>query len=172
MRTQTISESNINRVRTMKRRIRTEKKKTAALLLAFMLAVLGAAGLPLLDGNTYAAPDPATGQEESVTLSNEAGEELTINVEDEIPGEERAAQEAQGLTGTVDLEDSGVPLAGFVPSSMDSDSGGDIHIGWMLALLALVLIYVGYFTAYQKRIFSLRREIAAAERRHREGGRK
>ena len=142
----------------------SRQMKLIGVLMAVLLLLGTAAGLPAAE-DSFAQPQV---QEDSVVLSNEEGQELQVNVEEDLSAEEIASDES--LSGAATLEDQSVPLAGFDPAVVNGDKDGDIHLGWMIALLLVVLAYIAYFVRYQNRILDLRRRIAAAEFKLRKGG--
>ena len=109
-----------------------------------------------------------TSGEEHVVLENNDGQQVVINVEEELSAED-AAQQAQSANGVATISDEETPLAGY--SKVKSNKGDqNIHIIWMVLLLIAAIAYAVYFMRYQNRIFTLRRQIAEAEYRMRKGG--
>lgn len=80
----------------------------------------------------------------------EGEKRLVITVVEEIPVE--------------DIEDDSVPLAGFSDMAA-ADRGGQRHAALMGLTLLCTILYVTYFSRYEKRLFALRLEAAAAEER-------
>ncbi|MBQ3755921.1 MAG: hypothetical protein II873_02235 [Oscillospiraceae bacterium] len=78
----------------------------------------------------------------------EDGRKLVVTVVEEIPAEE--------------IEDDDVPLASFTEIASDI-TDGTRHVLLMGLLLLLVVVYVLYFIAYEKRLNALRWQAAEAE---------
>ena len=150
------------------------KLKKAAILLSIILAISMIACLPM--GAAVAFADE-TGQSDSTVLKNKSGQEIVIDVEEEISAEEATTLQdgdtplaAPGSSSSLTtIEDEDTPLAGFSKVNMSGDKN-DIHLFWMILLLAAAIAYVVYFSRYQNRIFDLRRRIAEAESELRRGG--
>ncbi len=78
----------------------------------------------------------------------EEGKKLVVTVVEEIPAEE--------------IEDDEVPLTSF--SEIGSDiTGGTRHVLMMSLVLVLLVMYVLYFSAFEKRLNALRWKAAEAE---------
>lgn len=161
-------------MRDMKQR-RTMKREKSARRIMIATAVLTVVAfsmafvMPFTTGVTLAEQTP---EDDPVVLENEEGGQVVIDVEEELPADSEELKRQEESAGVINMEEDGVPLAGF--SEVESDpADGNIHIIWMIVLLAAALGYIGYFTVYQNRLFDLRRKIAAAEYAARkEGGRK
>ncbi|MBQ6496731.1 MAG: hypothetical protein IJI74_06145 [Firmicutes bacterium] len=141
-------------------------KRITEILLIALLVIGGVFFVPLSDGNSQAEQKPG---DDPVVLQNEEGDEVVIDVEEELPADSQALQEQQKAAGIVEMEEDGVPLAGFDPVVAGKDNG-DVHLIWMLLLLIAAIAYVIHFSRYQNRIFDLRRKIADAEYEVRKGG--
>lgn len=126
-----------------------------------VLAICIALSVP---ADCFAASDGNDQTGESMTVTNEAGQELVVTVEGYDDGSEG---EKLTLNGMMDLDESDVPLAAktFTPE------GQQVHMVWMLILLAAVILYVIYFGYKQRKLFSLRREVIQAECEIRSKGR-
>ena len=133
----------------MRERERVRKKKAAILLCAILLTAfvtVDAAAMTAVQAQGFAAAEDGT--EDAGAGSGIPGErrELKITVVEDIPAAE--------------IEDEAVPLAG-VPGT--ETRSGMRHMIWMGALLAAAIVYVIYFTGYDRRLFRLRKEAARAE---------
>ena len=158
-------------MRIMKQRGIMKKEKTARkfmvaavvmTVVAFSMAII----IPFTSDVTLAEQTP---EDAPVVLENEDGEQVVIDVEEELPADSDALRQQEEEAGVVSMEEDDVPLAGF--SEVQSDqSDGNIHIIWMCILLAAALGYIGYFTSYQNKLFDLRRKIADAEYEARKDG--
>lgn len=149
-----------------------KKKMKRIKLLVIAAALLLVGGIGFLPGMTEGTYAEQTVQEDSVVLSNDEGQQLQVNVEEDLSAEDVERQAGSGQLGAVDLEDSSIPLAGFDPAVVNGDEDGDIHLGWMIALLLVAIAYAAYFSRYQSRLLNLRRKIAAAEFERRKEGRR
>ena len=148
---------------TMKRKA-MKKEKTAR---RFMIAL--ALILSITIGAAFAVPFTAevslaeqTPEDNPIVMQNEDGGEVIVDVEEELPADSDALREQEEAAGVVTLEEDEVPLAGFT-EVQPNQSDGNIHLVWMILLLAAALGYIGYFTSYQNKLFDLRRKIADAE---------
>ena len=140
------------------------RRITALLVVPILVICLGGLTIWSLPADSFAAPNDPT-QESSVVLENDQGDEVVINVEDELSAEDRENEDT-GLQGAGDLGDeNAVPLAGFSAVGSDRSDQLQIHLAWMAVLLAAAIAYALYFSLYQSRIFRLRREVAQAEHR-------
>ena len=147
----------------MKRKIMEKKKRARKIMVALALVVsmtIGAAfAVPLTAEVSLAEQTP---EDNPIVMQNEEGGEVVVDVEEELPADSDALKEQEEAAGVVTLEEDEVPLAGFTEVQSKPDNG-NIHLIWMILLLAAALGYIGYFSSYQNKLFDLRRKIADAE---------
>ena len=149
------------RIMKQRRTMKTEKtvRKLLAAAVMTVLALSMAVIVPFTSGVVLAEQTP---EDAPVVLENDDGEQVVIDVEEELAAGRDARRQQEEEAGVVSIEEDDVPLAGFSEVQQDK-SDGNIHIIWMCLLLAAALGYIGYFTSYQNRLFDLRRKIAEAE---------
>jgi len=146
------------RRKTMKKEKRTRRIMIAAAFTA-VIAIGIAFAMPLTAEVSLAEQTP---EDNPIVMQNEEGGEVVIDVEEELPADSEELRQQEESAGIVTLEEEEVPLAGFTQVKPDPGSG-DIHLVWMILLLAAALVYIGYFSSYQNKLFDLRRKIAEAE---------
>lgn len=158
-------------MRIMKQRhtLKTEKAARKCMLAAAVMTVVAFSMAVLVPLTSFVSLAEQTPEDAPVVLENEDGGEVVIDVEEELPADSDELKQQEEDAGIVSVEEEEVPLAGFSEVQSEQDDG-NIHIIWMILLLAAALGYIGYFTFYQNRLFDLRRRIADAEYEVRKDG--
>ena len=138
---------------------KTMKALIFSIAMALTISVSCLLAIPLMSDVSLAEQTP---EDDPIVLQNDEGGQVIIDVEEELPADSKALKEQEEAAGVVNMEEDAVPLAGFSEVAPAKDAG-DIHLVWMVLLLAAALAYIAYFTSYQKKLFDLRRSIADAE---------
>ena len=152
-----------------RRTMKTEKTVRKILLAAAVMTMVAFSMAVLIPFTSDVALAEQTPEDAPVVLENDDGDQVVIDVEEELAAGSDALRQQEEEAGVVSMEEDEVPLAGFSEVQPDK-SDGNIHIVWMCLLLAAALGYIGYFTSYQNRLFDLRRKIADAEYEARKDG--